>query len=103
MRIMVRFRFPAEAGNELIESGKVAKVMELLAKDLKPEAAYFYPDLGERGGFFIIDMQESSQVAGVAERFFFGLGAEVELTPVMNTEDLQKGLSGIEAIIENYG
>ena len=48
-------------------------------------------------------MQESAQVAGVAERFFFGLGAEVEMTPVMTAEDLQKGLSDIDSIIKNYG
>ena len=92
-----------DAGNDAIRSGKVAKVMERLAQELKPEAAYFYPDLGDRAGFFIIDMREASQVAEVAERFFFGLNAEVEMTPVMSVEDLQKGLSGIETIIKNYG
>ena len=61
------------------------------------------PDLGDRAGFFVIDMLEASQVAEVAERFFFGLNAEVEMTPVMSVEDLQKGLSGIETIIKNYG
>ena len=103
MRVMVKFRFPVETGNEWVRTGKVAKVVQRIMEELKPEAAYFFPDGGERGGFFVIDMRESSQVAEVAERFFFGLNAKVEMTPVMAAEDLQKALSGVEATIQNFG
>ncbi len=48
-------------------------------------------------------MQESSQVAETAERFFFGINASIEMTPVMAAEDLEKALSGVGAIIEKYG
>jgi hypothetical protein len=48
-------------------------------------------------------MKESSQIAEIAERFFFGLNARVELVPVMSPEDLQKGLSGVQGIIQRYG
>ncbi len=36
-------------------------------------------------------MKDSSQVAEIGERFFFGLNAKVEMVPVMAMEDLQKG------------
>jgi hypothetical protein len=39
----------------------------------------------------------------VAERFFFGLNAKVEMMPVMALEDLQKGLSSVEGIVQRYG
>jgi hypothetical protein len=39
----------------------------------------------------------------IAERFFFGLNARVEIVPVMALEDLQKGLSSVEGIIQRYG
>ena len=43
MRMMLKFRFPVETGNEAIRSGKVAKVFERIMEELKPEAAYFFP------------------------------------------------------------
>lgn len=103
MRVMVKFRFAVESGNEVIRSGKINNVFQMLMEDLKPEAAYFFPEGGERAGLLVFDMQESSRVAEVAERFFFGLNAKIEMTPVMTAEDLQKGLSSVEAIVKNYG
>jgi hypothetical protein len=103
MRVMIKFSFPVEAGNAAIRTGKVEKVMHQIMEDLKPEAAYFYPLDGDRGGFVIVDMQQSSQIAEIAERFFFGLNAKVELTPVMAPEDLVKGLAGAQETIRRYG
>ena len=94
MRTMIRFKFPVDPGNDLIRTGKLAKVFEQLTADLKPEAAYLYAESGERGGIMVFDMQDVSEVAGVVERFSFGLHAKVELMPVMKPEDLQKGLAG---------
>jgi hypothetical protein len=103
MRVMIKFAFPVEAGNDAIRSGKLQKVFQQLAEDLKPEASYFFPSGGERGGFFIVDMRESSQIAEIAERFFFGLNAKIEMTPVMAVDDLQKALSGVQGTIQRYG
>jgi hypothetical protein len=38
-------------------------------------------------------MPDASDMAVFAEPFFEGLEADVQLAPVMNAEDLQKGLS----------
>lgn len=103
MRVMIKFALPVESGNTAIRSGKVDKVMHQIAEDLKPEAAYFFLTGGERGGFFVVEMQDSSQVADIAERFFFGLNAKVELVPVMSATDLEKGLSGVQETIQRYG
>jgi hypothetical protein len=46
----------------------------------------------------MVDMKESSQVAEIANRFFFGLNARIEMVPEMSAEDLQKGLSGVQGI-----
>lgn len=99
---MIKFRFPVEAGNSAVRSGKVEKIFQQILEDLKPEAAYFFPEGGERAGLFVVDMQESSQVAEIAERFFFGLNASIEMVPVMAAEDLQKGLSGVQGVIQRY-
>ena len=105
MRVMIKFAIPVEAGNTAIRTGKLEKVMQQIAEDLKPEAAYFFPTPagGERGGFSIVEMQESSQIVDMAERFFFGLNAKVEFVPVMSAADLEKGLSGVQNTIQRYG
>ena len=86
-----------------MRTGKIEKVFQGILEELKPEAAYFFPEGGERAGLFVVDMKESSQVAEIAERFFFGLNARIEMVPVMSAEDLQKGLSGVQGIIQRYG
>jgi hypothetical protein len=103
MRMMIKFSLPVEASNDAIRSGKLQKVFQQLGEDLKPEASYFFPSGGERSGFFVVDMRESSQVAEIAERFFFGLNARIEMTPVMAVDDLQKALSGMQGTIQRYG
>jgi hypothetical protein len=103
MRIMVKFSFPVEAGNSAIRSGKVEKVFQQIMQELKPEAAYFFIDGGERGGLIVVNMDDSSQLAQTAERFFFGLNARIEMVPVMAADDLQKGLSTVADIIQRYG
>jgi hypothetical protein len=102
MRMMVKFKVPVEAGNEAVRAGKVAKVFQRIMDDVKPEAAYFFAEGGERAGLIVFDMRESSQVAEVAERFFFGLNARIEMIPVIAAEDLQKGLAGVEAIVKDF-
>ena len=102
MRVMIKFALPVKSSNTAIRSCKLAKVFHQLTEDLKPEAAYFFPLDGERGGFFVVDMQDSSQIAEMAERFFLGLNAKVEFVPVMSAADLEKGLSGVQGTIERY-
>jgi hypothetical protein len=103
MRIMVKFAFPVESGNNAIRNGKVEKVFRQITEDLKPEAAYFFIHGGERGGLIVVNMDDSSQIVQTAERLFLGLNASIEMVPVMAAEDLQKGLSAMPDIIQRYG
>jgi hypothetical protein len=69
---------------------------------LKPEAAYFFPEGGERAGLFVVNMTESSQVAEIADASFSDLTPGSKW-PVMAPEDLKIGLSGMQGIIQRYG
>jgi len=102
MRMMIKFSFPVKPGNDLVGSGKVAKIFQSLMEDLKPEAAYFYPVDGQRGGLMVVNVNDSSDLAKFGEPFWLGLQADISVTPVMNGEDLQKGLSGIPAMVKRY-
>jgi Domain of unknown function (DUF3303) len=95
MRMMLRWTVPVERGNEAIKDGTMTETIEALIAELKPEAAYFWPELGERAGMMVFDMADSSDVPVVAERLFQNLDASVEFVPVMNADDLKRALSKV--------
>jgi hypothetical protein len=98
MRMMLKFVVPAERGNAAIKDGSLAKVMEAIMSKLKPEAAYFAPLDGKRGGMVFFDMADPSQIVEAVEPFFLSYNAEVELVPVMNADDLRKGLANAATV-----
>jgi hypothetical protein len=93
MRMMLRFTIPVEKGNQAYKDGSLGKTMETIMKKLKPEAAYFAPMDGKRAGMLFFDVAEPSQIIEAVEPLFSGLNAAVELVPVMNGDDLRKGLA----------
>lgn len=102
MRVMIQFSFPADTGNTLISSGKLGGIFHHLMEDLKPEAAYFFPEKGQRGGLMVVNMSDSSDLARLLEPFWIATKADISVKPVMNAEDLGKGLSGIEDTLKRY-
>ncbi len=62
---------------------------------LRPEATYFGPEGGVRTAFIIFDLEDPSQIPSIAEPLFSKLNASVEMFPVMDRDDLQKGLGQI--------
>ncbi|NEC85163.1 DUF3303 family protein [Streptomyces sp. SID12501] len=95
MRVLLKAQFDTEKGNEGIRSGKLPELLKETLDHLKPEAAYFGPDEGCRCCWMVIDMEDSSQIPSTAEPFFTQFNAKVSFTPVMNADDLQRGLSQI--------
>lgn len=93
MRVLLQAHLDTEKTNDVISSGKMPQVMQEIMEAFKPEASYWGPDNGVRTMFFVFDMQESSQMPPLTEQLFQKFGATVDYTPVMNLEDLQKGLS----------
>jgi hypothetical protein len=93
MRMMLRFTMPVEAGNKAIKDGSLAVAMKGVIDRLKPEASYFFAESGFRSALFVFDMHEPSQIPAIVEPLFLALNASVSLVPVMNAEDLQKGLA----------
>jgi hypothetical protein len=91
MRMMLKFTLPVEKGNAAINDGSLGKAMETIMSKLKPEAAYFAPLDGKRGGMIFFDLAEPSQIVEVVEPLFLKLNATTELVPVMNGDELRKG------------
>jgi hypothetical protein len=95
MRVMAKISMPVESGNEAIKRGTLPKVIQEAAQRWKPEAMYFTAFDGKRTAFIVFDMADSSDLPPFAEPFFTALNADVEISPVMNGDDLQKGLSQV--------
>ena len=95
MRMMLKFTLPVEKGNAAINDGSLGRTMKSIMSKLKPEAAYFTPLDGQRGGMIFFDMADPSQIVEAVEPFFLNLNAATELVPVMNADDLRKGLGKV--------
>jgi hypothetical protein len=93
MRTMIRITIPVEAGNKGIQEGTLPKIIGGMVERLKPESAYFFADKGVRTGLMIVDFNDVSDIPSIAEPLFMGLNATVEFIPVMNAEELKKGIS----------
>ena len=95
MRTMLRWTVPVGRGNEAIKDGSLQQTLEALAQQLNPEAAYFWPEDGERAGLMVFDMADPSEIPQIAEQLFMNLDAAVEFTPVMNADDLKRALAKV--------
>ncbi|MGZ5850753.1 MAG: hypothetical protein ACXWJN_09240 [Methyloceanibacter sp.] len=92
MRMMLKINIPTEAGNRGVKDGSLPKILEATISKLRPEAAYLLADSGLRSAMIFFDLREASDIPAIVEPLFLGLGAEVELVPVMNAENLKLGL-----------
>ena len=92
MRMMMKVRMDTEAGSRAIQDGSMASLLQETLGKLQPEAAYFGPDDGMRTAFIVFDLKDPSQLPSITEPLFGQLRAKVEMFPVMNQEDVQKGL-----------
>jgi hypothetical protein len=93
MRTFMKVLIPVEAGNSTIKDGMLPATVMGFVEKFKPEAVYFISEDGQRAGIFVFDIEDASEIPAMAEPFFMNLNAKVFVTPAMNLEDLQKGLS----------
>jgi len=92
MRTLLKITMDVVAANKAIADGSLPKMMQSTMERLKPEASYFTAMDGCRTCLMVFDLKDPSEIPGIAEPFFMGLSAKVEMSPVMNADDLKKGL-----------
>jgi hypothetical protein len=102
MRCLLKVSIPTEIGNKRITDGSLAKTIESILSDLRPEAAYFTDDQGARTGFIVCNIKEESEIPAIAEPWFLAFHARVEMHPAMTVDDLKKAAPGFEKAIKKY-
>lgn len=96
MRMLLKYELGLAATNEAIRTGKIGEINKRLTACTDPEAAYFGTENGRRTGYVFFDLTDPAQIPVIAEPLFQGAEATVEFIPVMNADDLQRGLAQVE-------
>ncbi|MFI6152588.1 hypothetical protein ACIBCA_07845 [Kitasatospora sp. NPDC051170] len=97
MRALLEIDLDTETTNKLIKDGTAAQAIQQILGQLKPEASYFHARNGRRSMVLIVDLEDEPSVVTTCEPFWVQLGAEVELYPCMNADDLAEGLKRLAA------
>ncbi len=92
MRMMMKVQMDTEAGSRAIADGSATQILQETLGRLQPEAAYFGPENGVRTAFIVFDLQDPSQIPSISEPLFSTMKANIQMFPVMDREDLQKGM-----------
>ena len=96
MRMMVKFTLPTtEEVNAKIRDGSIGQTIQTMLGNLQPEAAYFCPRDGKRGGYLVFNMDGESELVTKLEPLWLELKATVEIVPVMNADDLRAGIQSL--------
>jgi hypothetical protein len=103
MRFMVKVIWDVEKGNELARKGNLGKIAQSILEEIKPEAAYFVAEEGNRSAILFVDMDDASQIPAIAEPWFLAVNATVEFQPVMKMEDLLKAEASIKKAVKHFG
>lgn len=95
MRVLLKAQLDTQTTNEASAGGEMPDALRQTMERIQPEAAYFGPEDGVRTAYFFFDLKDPSDIPVIAEPLFQTFRARLTWTPVMNQEDLQKGLSQI--------
>ena len=95
--------YPGRVGERGVESRQARRDDPVHLADLKPEAVYFTDHDGQRAGYIFLEMQDASEIPGIAEPWFLAFNAAIEIHPVMRPEDLARAGGAIDKAVKKYG
>ncbi len=101
MRMLMHVHFPLEPFNSAVREGTAGGQIQRIMEAIKPEAAYFSEQHGQRGATLVVNVDGPSDVPRLAEPFFLTFEAEVEFRICMSPEDL--GKAGLDELGQEWG
>lgn len=96
MKMLLTVEMPHEPFNTLVRNGSAGQMLGRIIDAMKPEMAYFTEQEGKRGGIFVINVKNSSDIPSFSEPFFLAFQADCKFRILMSPEDLKK--SGLEEL-----
>ena len=103
MRLLMKVHMPGAEGNAAVIDGTLGSTIGSILADLKPEAVYFAEENGLRTAFIFLNIEDASEIPGIAEPWFLALNAKVQLHPAMSLEDLKNAAPAMQRAAAKYG
>jgi hypothetical protein len=100
MRMLVYVTIPHEPFNMLVREGSAGNKLQKILDAIKPQAAYFTEQDGNRGAILVVDVKDASSIPSIAEPFYLSFNAKCEFRIAMTPEDL--GRSGLDQIAKGW-
>jgi len=88
VRLLAKVTIPMEKGGKESNREALPRAMKTAMERLKPEAAYVFEEDGKRECLFVFDLDLPSMLKPI----FQNLDASVQVTPVMNASEFERGL-----------
>ncbi len=101
MRFLLHVTLPPEKFNQAVRDGSAGEKMKHILEAIRPEAAYFCAEGGKRGGYLVVDLQDTADIPRLAEPWFLQFDADVEFLPTMTPQDLQR--AGLDKLGKQWG
>lgn len=92
MKIMMRVTIPVEKGNQAEADGSLSQIIQDLVEEVKPEAAYFFMEDGERAALLVFEETDAARLTKLNEPLMAKLEASIDHKPVLSLDELIKGL-----------
>jgi len=99
--MLLNVEFPPEPFNALVRAGSAGEIIGRILESIKPEAAYFTEQDGKRGGIFLVEVENSSDIPAFAEPFFLNFQASCKFRIVMTPQDLRQ--AGLQELGQKWG
>ena len=101
MRFIMKVTLPVDNFNDAVRDGSAGAKIGRILEAIKPEAAYFTAQEGERGGILIVNLESASDIPALAEPWFLTFDAKVDFQVAMRPEDL--AAAGLDELGKTWG
>jgi len=98
MRFLIHAKIPTQARNLMLQDPNLLSKLQTYINKVNAEATYFFEEEGDRVAAFIVDISRANEIPVLLEPLFSGMGARVELHPIMSFDDLKNGIP--QAVVE---
>jgi hypothetical protein len=88
--MLLEVDMPVEKFNAAVKDGTVGTKIESILEDAHPEAVYFCPTNGRRGGLFVVDVESPSDIVRLAEPWLLLFDARIQWRVLMTPDDLEQ-------------